>query len=111
MFENDDPFEEIVNQFFGGRRQSQKRYRKIREENEENTYSIEEKDYIYILIEIPGYRKDDIKVDVRNNILEINVNKTKSEEEIQRDIPSNANPKRFTYTYTNGILEVKFAKK
>lgn len=110
FFDDTDPFEDIVNQFFGNRRRISRGY-KTQEENEENTYTIEEKDYIYIIIEVPGYQKEDIKVDANERVLRIKVNKKKSQEEIQKEIPQRASPKKFSYTYTNGILEVKFARK
>lgn len=108
--DNSDPFEEIVNQFFGGKRRPIRKTRSFTE-NEENTDTVEEKDYIYRIIEIPGYQKEDLKVEVKNDILIITISKKDRKEEMQKDIPNNAIKKKFNYTYTNGILEVKFSKK
>lgn len=111
FFDDNDPFEDIVNQFFGNRNARVRRNYKSKEETDESTYEIEEENYIYLIIELPGLQKEDIKIYVNEEILEIRISKNKSIEEIQRKIPSNASTRKFNYTYTNGILEVKFNKK
>lgn len=111
FFDDNDPFEDIVNQFFGARNTRVKRNYRNREESDESTYEIEEKDCIYLIIEIPGLQKEDIKLRLNEDLLEIKIKKNNGSDEIQRKIPFKASRKKFDYTYTNGILEVKFFKK
>lgn len=124
-FFNDDPFEDIVASFFNrsGIRKRGRNQRKDEEDNSELGF-IETPDYIFLILEIPGYSQKEIAIIVKNNELHITAQKSslanvkvylvqKFEQELKiiRTIPSSANAKKMDYTYKNGVLEVAFEKK
>ena len=124
FFDNDDPFEDIVSQFFGnhpGVRKS--RVRRVRNEEEQNTQFIEEDNQIYCIIELQGYNEKDIQVVINENMLIISAKSSASEPQIylaqkhkegitiQQTIPSRVKTKNFTKTFRNGVLEISFDKK
>ncbi len=69
---NNDPFEDIVNQFFGNTgRVRRSRVKRITEEEEQNTQFIEDEDFVYLIIELPGYSEKDINVSVNEDRINI----------------------------------------
>ena len=124
-----DPFEDMIRGFFGQTRSKTKRNGSsfITGEGEERTIDfIEEKDYVYLIFELPGYNLEDIDVGVKGNELEISAVKSgKSSEEvqdylknkffkgtfIQKSLPKIINPKGFSTKMNNGILELTFSKR
>jgi HSP20 family molecular chaperone IbpA len=85
-----------------------------------------EKEYI-ITIEMPGVRKDEIKLNIEEDAVTISVQKEDREEELEEryfwkqqtyrgfykrmHIPQNADPDKISATYRNGVLEVHIPKK
>ncbi len=125
-FFDDDPFNEIVREFFGSSSTQRKNNTFIQGEEEDRSIDfVEDQDYIYIIFELPGYTKKDISVSVKGNLLEIKALKKEGCENIQsylsqklckgmliqKTIPKFINPKNFKYTLENGILEIIFSKK
>lgn len=122
---NEDPFEDIVNSFFGGRPQRRRKERFTEgEEEERNIDFIEDENFTYIVFEIPGYTKKDILVVIKGKTLEVSAKKSSATNikeylisklqqgvSISKNLPSNIQSTKFTHTYKNGILEVKFNKK
>ncbi|PIN93384.1 hypothetical protein COU54_03225 [Candidatus Pacearchaeota archaeon CG10_big_fil_rev_8_21_14_0_10_31_24] len=122
---NEDPFEDLVNSFFGGRPQKRKNERFTQgEEEERNIDFIEDENFTHIVFEIPGYTKKDILVVIKGKTLEVSAKKSSATNikeylisklqqgvSISKNLPSNVQSSKFTYTYKNGILEVKFNKK
>lgn len=122
--EDNDPFEDIVNSFFG-RPQARNARRVIRrDKEEEESQSIEEEKDIYFIMELSGYKEEDIQVKVKDNSLIISArtsndssqkdymaSKHKEGITIQRAIPNNIKNKNFSKTFKNGVLEVVFYKK
>jgi len=126
-----DPFEDIVRNFFGGSsRRPRKQSRELIEgEEEERTIDfVEDKDYTYLIFELPGYEQEDVTVTVQGNELNIEASKGKEKMEkenvvsylkeklsqrlsIVKPLPKNVNPKNFKSTVRSGILEVIFAKR
>jgi len=67
---------------------------------------------VKVVVEIPGVRKENIKINVYDNSLEIT--STGTEERKYREvieIPPEADIETATSTYKNGILEITFKKK
>jgi len=67
---------------------------------------------VKVVVEIPGVRKENIKINVYDNSLEIT--STGTEERKYREvieIPPEADIETATSTYKNGILEIVFKKK
>jgi len=86
----------------------------------------EKDDAIIVNAELPGVKKDDISIDVKNNILTIS-GERKDEEEVNEDnyfrkerfygkfqrsftLPENVDPDKVDAAYKDGVLEVKIPK-
>jgi HSP20 family molecular chaperone IbpA len=117
----EDPFEDIVREIFGERRNP---HRNIisGEEEERNIDYVEDEGRIYFIFELPGFNEKDLIV--KSNELQVNVSKQGEEEirsylteklhkgiTIKKPIPRIANLKKFNHTMKNGVLEVIFEKK
>ena len=123
-FDN-DPFENIVNQFFGqSARVRRPRARRALEEDSQNTQFIEEGDYVYMIIEIPGYTEKEVSVIVKDSTIFISAKASQKMEAqdyieqkrrqgltLEETLPGNVKTKNFTKTFRNGILEVIFEAK
>ena len=123
-FDDFDPLNSIVREFFGG---TPRRYREefIRNEEEERVIDfIEGKDRIYLIFELAGFNEDDVFVSVSGKTITIEATKKNLEEikeylsqklrkgiKYRQTLPESANPKKFKYTLKNGILEVVFDRK
>jgi len=122
---NEDPFEDIVNSFFGGRPQRRRAERFTESEEEErNIDFVETNDFTYLVFEIPGFTKNDFLIAIRGKNLEVSAKKSSAKNikeyllpklqqgiSIIKNLPQNVQAQKFTHTYKNGILEVKFPKK
>jgi len=125
FFDDDNNFDDIVRQFFGenGRRGYRREY--AGNEDEERIIDfIEEGNEFFVIFEMPGYDKEDVNVEVNGRVMEI-VAKKKGREEIKdylaqklalgikyrKNLPDFVNPKEFSYSLVNGVLEIKFDRK
>ncbi len=121
---NNDPFEDIVNQFFGNSaRVRRSRSKRNVEEEEQNTQFIEEENYVYLIIELPGYSEKDINISIDDDTINVSAKtkqvvaqdylaqKQKEGITIEQIIPENIKTKNFKKTFKNGILEVTFEKR
>ncbi|MCX6160556.1 MAG: Hsp20/alpha crystallin family protein [Ignavibacteriae bacterium] len=83
---------------------------KVDEEREPITDIFDEKDEIVIIAEMPGIEESSIKIDIKEDILEISaVNKNRSyRKEIL--LPSKVNIDNLKSKYNNGILEIRIKK-
>ena len=123
-FFDDDPFENIVRDFFGGgtKRNSDRKF--ISGEEEERKIDFIETDKnVFIVFELPGYDREDIRVNVSGANLEVSAQKKCSESvadymaqkleqkiKITKTIPSFLKKKKYSYTIKNGVLEINFTK-
>jgi len=125
-FFDDDPFDDIVREFFGGRSSGKSRRRSavIRGEDDERTIDyIEQNGYVYLVFELPGFVAEDVEIKVTGKELTIVAQKKNGEVQgylrqklaqgisITRALPDFVSTKKFTHTLKHGILEVTFARK
>jgi len=123
-FDN-DPFNDILEGLFGQGSRVQRRRQFIEGEEEERTVDFIENDgKIYLIFELLGYTKKDVVVIVNGTHLEIRVQKSngvnmqtylsqklRNKLIIRKELPKFINPKKFSHTLKNGILEIIFDKK
>jgi len=124
FFEEDDPFENIIREFFRGSNfKSQER--EMQNEKEERIIDfIETKNNIFIIFELPGYSKEDISLTIDKRNIEIKAKKKNFEKVqnylsqrllqgvlIKKSLPNFIKTKDFNYTFKNGVLEIIFNKK
>jgi HSP20 family protein len=72
---------------------------------------IEGKDTVSITIEIPCVKKEDIKIIVTENTLEINVNDPNNNYHKLINLPCNVKEKSTKTTYKNGIFDIVIKRK
>ncbi len=123
FFSEGDPFEDIVQSFFGqGGRRTRVSRRQEREEDEGEF--LETSEAFYLILETPGFDEEDVFIKAKSKELEIQISKknlegikhylvSKLEQGIHiiKTLPEDADAKKFSYTVKNGILEVKVNKK
>ena len=83
---------------------------KVDEEREPITDIFNEKDEIVVIAEMPGIEDDDIKIDLKEDILEISAvskNRTYRKELL---LPVKADKQFLRHKFTNGILEIRIKK-
>jgi len=130
FFNDNDPFENIVREFFGqspaserGRRKTERVIEGEREEREIDF--VETKNKTFLVFELPGYDKKDILITFKGKHIEISAEKKSSDKGeiqsylsqklgrgilIQKELPKFIKTKNFEYTVKNGILEISFNK-
>jgi HSP20 family molecular chaperone IbpA len=122
-FFDDDPFEDIVKEFFG-KEYNNGENEVISGEHDERTIDFIETDKkVFLIFELPGYRKEDAKVDVSGNEISIAVKRKVSESvadylaqklnrgvHLKKPLPKNLMKKKHSWTLKNGILEIQFTK-
>jgi HSP20 family protein len=83
---------------------------KVDEEREPITDVFDEKEEIVIIAEMPGIEESDIKIDLKEDILEISAvskNRTYRKELL---LPVKVIEQNLSHKFTNGILEIKIKK-
>lgn len=83
----------------------------ISEEREPLTDIIEGNTDVAVTVEIPGVEKEDIDLNVKNDILEIRVNTPDRKYHKSLDLPCDVIPNTTKATYKNGILDVVIKRK
>ena len=119
--DENDPFEDIMKEFFGPSGSRKKEYSK--RESEENGDIIESKDKFFVIFELPGYSGEDISVEVKGNKISVIakkespddmedylIEKLSGEINMSKTLPSFIKTKSHDYTFRNGVLEVSFPK-
>jgi len=84
---------------------------KISDQQEPLTDIIECSNTISVTIEVPGVNKEDIKLNVGTETLEISVNTPQKRYHKIVDLPSSVKEKTTNATYNNGILDIVIEKK
>jgi HSP20 family protein len=82
----------------------------VEEEREPIIDIFDEKDEVKIYAEMPGVREEDIKLDLKGDILEISAQTEDRKYRKEALIPAKVRPETLTSVYKNGILEVKISK-
>jgi len=71
----------------------------------------EDKEAYRIIIEMPYHQENEIKVDIKEDILSIESNKSDFNYYREFLMPSDVLPKDYKQSFKNGILEIRFKKK
>lgn len=127
--DEDDPFEDIVKEFFSS--PETKRQRRVSddsevisgEEEERNIDFIETPKSFFVIFELPGYEKEDVKIEFKGNKMVVDVRKKPTEKvqpylskkllhgiNIVKSLPNFIKTKNYNYSFSNGVLEVSFKK-
>jgi HSP20 family protein len=72
---------------------------------------IENHSNVSITVEVPGVEKGDIDLDVKDEKLEIKVDRPDRKYHKVIDLPCNVRPKTTKATYKNGVLDIEIEKK
>lgn len=83
---------------------------KVEEEREPMTDLFDEKEEIVIIAEMPGIDKDDIRIDLKNDILDISATGKIRKYHKELLLPVKAEIKNLSFKYNNGILEIRIKK-
>ena len=83
---------------------------KVEEEREPITDIFVEKDEIRIYAEMPGVNEDDIKIDLKGDILNISAKGRDRKYRKEVLLPAKGKNKTLTSSFKNGILEIKIEK-
>lgn len=126
--DGNDPFDEVIRQFFGdGARVTTRTTRRNQmiesEEDERMIDFIEDDKNAYVIFDLPGYRKEDVRVLIEGDEIEViarrkdpeNIpnflfNRLNSGIELKKPLPKNLEKKKHSWTFNNGVLEVTFEK-
>ena len=82
----------------------------VEEEREPITDVFDEKEEVRIYTEMPGINKEEIKLDLSGDILDISAKNRDRKYHKEILLPSKVKAETLTSNYTNGILEVKIKK-
>jgi len=82
----------------------------VEEEREPITDVFDEEDEIHIYAEIPGVKEEDIKLDLREDILDISAQSGERKYHKEVLLPGKVKAETMNSTYKNGILEIKIKK-
>jgi HSP20 family protein len=66
---------------------------------------------VKVVLEIPGVKKEDIKINAFDEAVEVIANNPQRKYHKTIDLPKEANPETAKSIYQNGILEITFSKK
>ena len=83
---------------------------KVEEEREPITDVFDEKDEIRVYAEMPGVSQEDIKLDLKEDILDISVQSGDRKYRKEVLLPVKVKAENLTSFYKNGILEIKIKK-
>ena len=83
---------------------------KVNEEREPITDIFDEKDEIVVIAEMPGIDDKDIKIDLKEDILEISAVSTSRTYRKELLLPVKVLKSNLSHKFTNGILEIRIKK-
>jgi HSP20 family protein len=83
---------------------------KVEEEREPITDVFDEKDEIRVYAEMPGINQEDIKLDLKGDILDISAQSGDRKYHKEVLLPAKVKPETLESSYKNGILEIKIKK-
>jgi len=82
----------------------------VEEEREPMTDIFDEKEEVRIYAEMPGVNKEDIKFDLKGDILDISAQSGERKYHKEVLLPVQVKKEALSYTYKNGVLEVRIKK-
>jgi HSP20 family protein len=82
----------------------------VEEEREPMTDLFDEKEEVRIYAEMPGVNEEDIKTDLRGDILDISARSGERKYHKEILLPVQVKKEALSYTYKNGVLEVRIKK-
>ena len=82
----------------------------VEEEREPITDIFDEKDEIKVYAEMPGVNEQDIKLDLKGDILDISAKSKERKYHKEALLPAKVKPETLASSYKNGILEIKIKK-
>jgi HSP20 family protein len=82
----------------------------VEEEREPITDVFDEKEEIRVYAEMPGVNEDDIKVDLKGDILDISAGTGDRKYHKEILLPAKVEPGTLVSSYKNGVLEIKINK-
>ncbi|MBI4743329.1 MAG: Hsp20/alpha crystallin family protein [Actinobacteria bacterium] len=82
----------------------------VEEEREPITDVFDEKEDIKVYAEMPGVNEADIKLDLKEDILDISARTGNRKYHKEVLLPAKVNSETLTFSYKNGILEVKIKR-
>jgi len=82
----------------------------VEEEREPIVDVFDENDHILVVAELPGIEEQDLKTEIKDDILNISARKGDRKYKKEVLLPSKVEEKPISSTYKNGILEIKLKK-
>ena len=82
----------------------------VEEEREPMTDLFDEKEEVRIYAEMPGVNEEDIKFDLKGDILDISARSGERKYHKEILLPIRVKKEALSYTYKNGVLEVRIKK-
>ena len=82
----------------------------VEEEREPMTDVFDEKEEVRIYAEMPGVNEEDIKFDLKGDILDISARSGERKYHKEVLLPVQVKKEALSYTYKNGVLEVRIKK-
>jgi HSP20 family protein len=82
----------------------------VEEEREPITDVFDEKEEIRVYAEMPGVNQEDVKLDLKGDILDISAQTGDRKYHKEVLLPAKVNTETFTSSYKNGILEISIKK-
>jgi HSP20 family protein len=82
----------------------------VDEEREPMTDVFDEKEEVKVYAEMPGVNEEDIKIDLRGDILNISAHGVERKYHKEILLPVQVKKETLSYTYKNGVLEVRIKK-
>ena len=82
----------------------------VEEEREPIVDVFDEKDHILVVSELPGIAEEDVKTEIKEDILTISAEKGARKYKKEVLLPSKVEAEPISSTYKNGILEIKLKK-
>ena len=83
---------------------------KVAEEREPITDLFNEKNEMVIIAEMPGIEENDLKIDLKSDILEISAKSKNRTYRKEMLLPAKALKQNLRHKFTNGILEIRIKK-
>jgi HSP20 family protein len=83
---------------------------KVEEEREPMTDMFDEKDEIVIIAEMPGIEENDLKIDLKEDILDISAERNARKYHKELLLPLKVEKEKMKVKYNNGILEIRIKK-